>query len=389
MNKSSIVLLVAVIIVCMAVGVAATRVNYRILPSGPIVVSPQLETNGTSPRLKGLNIIALTLGSVESDPTRFVTHSAEKEYEQGDLMGISLTYSFAWDNLLRIEPNSSAVSDKADEYIYFGGNLSAHFVTTLQIFNSDGSLVADNEGAEMFGGGGSSSASDSGTSRRDYFIQVPFNWEPGTYTVRITVEDLLTGLEDSKETTTEILTGSPPQERHPSPVTTNPADIIIGLEDLHDEWNITSEDSIHSILEDFIASYHRGFSKAVGDYNVVFDVRVVQFENVEEANSSFYSRLEMMRKNEMYGHGKVFLESLADGCFLYDDTERRSLDWYGWNVDGHNASTWAFGSSVVFVRQNIVVYITTSYNYGALSQGIFLTSDQLMDFARIQAAKIS
>jgi len=385
MNKSSIVLLVAVIIVSMAVGVAATRVNYRILPSGPIVVSPQLETNETSPRIKGLNITALTMGNVELDPTPLVTYSAEKEYKQGDLMGISLTYSFAWDNLPRIEPNSNAVSYKTDTYIYFGGNLSAHFVTTLQIFNSDGSLAADNEDAGMLGGGGSSS----GTRRRDYFVQVPFNWKPGTYTVRITVEDLLTGLEDSKETTTEILAGSPPQEKHPSPVATNPADMIIGLEDLPGDWNITSEDSNHSILEDIIASYHRGFSKAVGDYNVVFDVRVVQFENVEEANSSFYSRMEMMQKNEMYGHGKVILESLGDGCFLYDDAERRSLDWQGWNVNGNNASTWASGSSVVFVRQNIVVYITDSYNYGALSQGIFLTPDELMDFARIQAAKIS
>jgi hypothetical protein len=37
-------LVVAVIIVSMAVGVAATRVNCRILPSGPIVVTPQAET---------------------------------------------------------------------------------------------------------------------------------------------------------------------------------------------------------------------------------------------------------------------------------------------------------------------------------------------------------
>jgi len=38
-------LVVAVIIVSMAVGVAATRVTYRILSSGPIVVTPQTETN--------------------------------------------------------------------------------------------------------------------------------------------------------------------------------------------------------------------------------------------------------------------------------------------------------------------------------------------------------
>lgn len=390
MNKSSIVLLVAIIIVSMAVGAAATRVNYRILPSGPIVVTPQVETNQTSIKINKLNITSLATGTVATTPHPYLVYSNEKTYKQGNLLGISLIYSFTWTNLPPIEPNFSSVGGGTEEYIYFGEKLSAHFVTTLQILSADGWLAADEGDLNMLTSGGQ----NQGTSTRTYFVQVSFNWTPRTYTIRVQVEDLLTKLEDSQETTITILAGLPHQEQHPSPIATEPKDMIIGPADLPEGWNITSEDSSYSPLEDIVASFQRSFSKTVGDYKNTFDVRIIQFENTEKANSSFYSRLDMCLSNQMYGHGKVVMESLADGCFLYDNDERRSLNWTGWlNWDGGsahvNASDWATGSIVIFVRQNIIVCIGDSYNYGALSQGIFITPDQLIDFARIQATTIS
>jgi hypothetical protein len=82
------------------------------------------------------------------------------------------------------------------------------------------------------------------------------------------------------------------------------------------------------------------------------------------------------------------MENISDGCFLYDNDERRSLDWRGWTVEGNNASSWATGSCVAFFTQNVLITIGDSYNYGALTQGIFIPPEQLVDFARIQAARI-
>jgi hypothetical protein len=383
MNRLSIVVLLGVTIVSsMVLGAATTIANYKVLPSTPISINPQ-QTDEV-PSVKNLTVTSLMTAGVVMYPHPHLNSSSQTEFKQWEIMGIYLGYACSWINMPLLVPNSSSIQGQNYEDIYFGGKLSAHIITTLEIHNAGGQLVANIDNLNMLSGGGSGE----GTSRRTYYIQVSSDWNPGTYTVKFYVEDLLTASGDSMETTVNILAGQPPQEKHPSPIATDPADMIVGLADLPEGWAIARGDSSASALDNFVAVFEREFSRAVGEFKHVFSVRIEQYENIEAANQSYQSKLEGALSNQRYGHGQVVVKDIADGGFLYDNTERRSPDWRGWDVDGGNLSSWATGSWVVFREENIVVAISDVYNYGAICQGVFLTPDQLVEFARIQAAKI-
>jgi len=383
MNRPSIVVLLGVTILSsMALGATATMANYKVLPFIPILIN--LQQTNEAPKVNKLTVNSLTTAGIVMYPYPHLNSTYQTEFKQWEIMGIYLSYACSWINMPRLKSNSSSIQGKNYEDIYFGEKLSAHIMITLEIYNGEGQLVADIDNVNMLGGGGSGE----GTSRRTYYIQVSSNWNLGTYTIRVYVEDLLTTFGDSRETTVNIEFGQPPQEKHPLPIATNPADMIVGLADLPEGWTIAREDSNTTALDNCVAKFEREFNKAVGEFKHVFSVRINQYENIEVANQSYQNKLEMARSNQRYGHGQVVLKDLADGGFLYDNTERRSPDWRGWNVDGRNSSSWATGSWVVFREENIVVIISDMYNYGAICQGVFLTPDELVEFARIQAAKI-
>lgn len=187
--------------------------------------------------------------------------------------------------------NSHSVSEGNDEYIYFGENLSAHLVTILEIYDPDGKLVANSDNIRLWGGGGSRSRANQAIQRK-YYIQIPSSWEPRTYTLKAHVEDLITTLEDSGETTVNVIVGPPPEEPHPTPITTDPEDMIIELEDLPDGWTVGWENPNHTMLMGCVSSFERRFSKVVGNFSNDFVVHVIQFENVDVARKSFDGRLE-------------------------------------------------------------------------------------------------
>jgi len=384
-NRLGIVLLLGITILSSTfLGAAATMANYKVLPFTPILINPQQTSE--APKVSNLTITSLTTAGIVMYPyPPHLNSTYQTGFKQGEIMGIYLSYACRWINMPLLKPNSSSVQDKSTECIYFGGVLSAHVVITLEMYNGDGQLIADLDSISLMGGGGNGE----GSSRRTYYIQVPFSWNTGAYIIRVYVQDLLTGLIDFRETTVNILVGQPPQEKHPSPIATDPANMVIGLADLPEGWVIARENSNKSVLDNCVARFERKFNKAVGEFEHVFSVVIIQYENVGAANQSYQSKLEGACSNQRYGHGQVVMKNaIADGGFLYDNTERRSPDWSGWNVIGRNSSSWATGSWVVFREENIVVIVSDVYNYGAICQGIFLTPDELVEFAMIQAAKI-
>ncbi len=161
-----------------------------------------------------------------------------------------------------------------------------------------------------------------------------------------------------------------------------PEDMIIGLEDLQDGWTVVWENPNWTILEGCISSFERRFSKVVGNFTKDVDVRVIQYENVDVAKKSFDGRLEGALTSENYGHGNVVTVNVGDDGFLRDRSDRLTPEY-------KSTTGWSTGSSITFIKQNIVVVICASYNDEAVSQGTYITNEELIEFARIQEAKIS
>ena len=376
------------IIICsMAFGALATRVNYRMLPSTPISIRPQQDNNGTT-RINGVEMTTLVTKEVVMKP--FMQFGdVLTEFKQGDIIGVYLSYSFSWNkNFIKYE--SGGLGN--DTYIYIDGNLSAYFVTTVTIYDPNGKLVADNNNIYQCGGGGTSAGSSQAEGRR-YIVEVPFTWEPGKYTIEAHVEELFTGFKDSKDTVLTILLGSPTEVKHPWPVAAEPQNFVLKLNDLPGEgWTQGDEISYSTTFSDCTARYESYFDKTVGNLRIGWVcIHIEQYENPEKANETFSNDLEMRIESEKAGDPrKVIMEEVGDKGYLHDNPERRSIESSFWKrllettpwVDG------AEGSHVIFIKENIVVTVACDYRTEALSQGLYITNDELIQLAKIQAAKI-
>jgi len=381
MNHVSVILLLSITIGSITLGAATASVNYKVLPRIPIIIKPEQGTNEIAPKISELEITALTTAGIELFPRPHFNSTLQTEFKQGDIMGILISFSFVWDENIPRSVISQGIVKGDDEFVYFGENLSAHLVATLEIYSAEGRLVANGDDIRSWGGGGHSSGSTQSSQRR-YMIQVPHGWEPGTYTLKAHVEDLITTLEDSEETTVSIVVGPPPEEPHPTPITMDPEDMIIGLEDLPDGWTVVWENPNWTILMGCVSSFERDFSKVVGNFTKDFDVRVIQYENVDVAKKSFEGKLEGALTSENYGHGNVVTVNVGNEGFLRDRLDRRTPEY-------ESATGWSAGSAIIFRKDNIVVVICVSYNDEAVSQGIYVTNEELIEFAKIQEAKLS
>jgi len=381
MNRLGVILLLSITIISAVLGVAAAKVNYRILPHAPIMTQLEQEADGTTPRIEALEITTLTTANLELFPRPHINSTPKTEFKQGDIMGIVLSSSFVWNkktSLFGLQENEGN-----DELIYFRENaLSAHFVTILEMYGPEGELVAGSDNIQLWGSGGSSGFGVRESSQRKYAIQVPYSWEPGTYTLKAYLEDLITTLNDSEETTVDISVGTPKEESHPSPIVMKPKDMIVGLGDLPSGWTVVWENPNWSILEGCISSFEQHFSKVVGNFTKDFAVRIIQYENVDVAKESLEGKLEGALTSEKCGHGNVVTVNLGDDGFLRDRPDRRSSE--------YEVSTgWSTGSAITFRKENIVVIVGALYNGEAVNQGIYMTNEELMEFALIQEAKIS
>lgn len=381
MNRLGVILLLSITIGSAVLGVAAAKVNYRVLPHVPIMTQLEQEANGTTPRIEALEITTLTTTTLELFPRPHINSTPQTEFKQGDIMGIVLSFSFIWDKKTSLFGLREGEGN--DEFICFGENaLSAHFVTTLKMYGPEGALVAGSDNIQLWGGGSSSGLGVGESSRRKYVIQAPYSWEPGTYILKAYVEDLITTINDSEETTVDILVGPPKEEPHPSPILMKPEDMIIGLEDLPGGWTVVWENPNWSILEGYISSFERRFSKVVGNFTKGFDVRIIQYENVDVVKESFEGKLEGALTSEKYGHGNVVIVNVGNEGFLRDRPDRRTSEY-------ESSTGWLTGSAITFRKENIVVIISALYNGEAVSQGIYVTNEELMEFAMIQEAKTS
>jgi len=381
MNRLGVVLLLSITIGSVVLGVAAAKVNYKLLPHVQIMTQLEQEANGTTPIIEALEITTLTTATLELFPRPHIDSTPQTEFEQGGFMGIVLGFSFIWDKKTSLF--GFREEEGNDEFIFFGENvLLAHFVTTLELYGLKGELVADSDNIQLWGGSSSSGLGVEESSRRRYAIQIPYSWEPGTYTLHAYVEDLITTINNSEETSVDILVGPPEEEPHPSPIAIKPEDMIITLEDLPDGWTVVWENPNWSILEGCISSFERRFSELVEDFTKDFDVRVIQYENVDVAKESFDGKLEGALTSEKYGHGNVVIVNVGDEGFLRDRPDRRTSEY-------ESSTDWSTGSVVIFRKENVVVIVSALYNCEAVSSGIYVNNEELMEFAIIQEARIS
>jgi hypothetical protein len=265
-------------------------------------------------------------------------------------------------------------------------------VTTLTIYDPNGEIVADN-GNIYSTGGGSTSGGKSQTNRQRYLVEVPFNWELGDYKVEAYVEEALTGLEDSKSTTSTILFGLPAEVKYPWPIAAGPESFAIKLNDLPGEgWSGGDGKTWSPIFKDYFAGYEAFFPKTVGNLGVgSLCVNIEQYESPDAANITFSRDLEMRIYNEKAGdERKVIMEEVGDKGYLVDIPERRSIESPFWKriLETEPWIAGASGCAVIFIKENIIVTVACIYRTEAMSQGLYITNEELIQIANIQAAKI-
>lgn len=377
MNRFSIVLLVCIVICSMAVGAFAGKVSFKVLPFIPISIQPEQETNETI-QVNEVSITALTTMAIEYTQTPQFG-SILTEFSQGSLIGIYLSYSFVWN---RNYVSGSSVTSDNGTYIYADGTLSAHFKTTLTVYDPNGELLAGNDDILSWGGGGSSGGRNQ-TSVEKYLVEVPYLWEPGNYTLEVDVEELFTGFKDSKGSALTILRGLPVEIEHPWPIATEPRDLMLTLDDLPSGWtHVLNGTSILTVKPNCTAVYENYFDKVLGNLTVgLVVVRIEQYENPDAANMTFSSD----------SRDKVIIEDIGDGAYLVDNPERRSLDSKYWQFipPGTDLTHYGvFGSAVHFIKDNIIVSVICTYEYEALSRGLYITNEELVNIAKIEAAKL-
>jgi len=352
------------------------------LKAGAIMKTPRVET---------LEIESLMTAVWERDPKPGSNPTAQGEFEQGEIMGVFLNFSYIWSPPEEGEDwsgNWEGVIQEEDEYWYLNDSLCAHFMATLKLYDYAGKLVADSDDFRFSLSRGRSSGEVTPQkvvirfARRGYCVYASYGWEPGTYTVKARIEELLTGLVDTSETAVTILVGPPPEG--PNPISIHPREMIIGSEDLSDGWTVVGEDLDLETIEGYGVSigYLR---KPAGTFSKDVEVHIIQYGNVEVATEYFEGKLEGVLSSEKYGSGKAVILDIEDGAFLHDQAERRTLAWHGWN-DSIGRAT---GSYVVFRKENIIIHVGATYNLEALKEGIYATNEEVLEFAGIQAAKIS
>jgi len=389
MNRLIAVLLLSVTICSAVLGVAAAKANQRIVPHEPIMIELKSGATMKTPRVKTLKIESLMTAVWEIVSKPRSNPTAQGEFEQGETMGVFLNFSYIWsppEEGKSWSGNWEGVIKEEDEYVYLNDSLCAHFMATVELFDYAGKLVAESDDFYFLRGGSSGEVTPQKvvieTVRRGYCVYASYGWEPGTYTVKARIEELLTGLVDTSETAVTILVGPPPEG--PNPISIHPKEMIIGSEDLLHGWTIVGEDLDLETIEGYGMSI-RCLSKPAGTFSKDVQVHITQYGNVEVATEYFEGKLEGVLSSEKYGSGKAVIVNIADGAFLHDQAERRTLAWHGWN-DSIGPAT---GSYVVFRKENIIVHVGAIYNLEALKEGIYVTNEEVLEFAEIQAAKIS
>ena len=334
-----------------------------------------------TPRVERLKIESLVTGVWERVPKPGSNPTAQGEFEQGEIMGVFLNFSYIWSPP---EEGEYWGGYSEDGYVYLGDSLCVHFVATLTLYDYTGKLVADSDDFHLSLSGGSERVAPEGnfqTVQRGYCLLASYGWEPGTYTLKARIEELLTGLVDTSEIAVTILVGPPPEG--PNPISIHPKEMIIRSEDLPDGWTVVAEDLNLETIEGYGMSI-RCLRKPAGAFSKDVQVHIIQYGNVEVATEYFEGRLEGLLSSEKHGGGKAVILDMADGGFLHDRAERRALAWYGWDDSAGRTS----GSSVVFRKENIVVLVGATYDLEALKEGIHVTNEEVLEFAEIQAAEI-
>jgi len=378
MNRLVIILLLGITIGSTVLGLAAAEADKRIVPHKPIMIELKAGPTDKVPMVETLKIDSLMTGIWERFPTPSSSPTAKEEFKQGEVMGIFLDFSYIWTPPEEGESWSgywTSTIRGEDEYIRLNEILCAHFVATLALYDAEENLVADSEHLRLSRGSGSGSANVQG-----YCSLVSYGWEPGIYTLKARVEELITGLADTAEIAVTILVGPPPEKPHP--ISTHPRDLIVGQENLSEGWTIGFEDLDIETLEGYGMSI-RYLRKAVGRFSKDVHVDIIQYANNELAAEYFKGRLEGALSSETFGHGKVTTLDVGDGGLLHDQANRRNLGW--WDTSTSRAS----GSYVIFREENVIVLIGCTYEYEALREGVYPTNEELTELAEIQAAKLS
>ena len=382
MNRLIAVVLLSVTICSAVLGVAAAKANQRIVPHEPIMIELKAGATRKTPRVETLEIESLMTAVWERVPKPGSNPTAQGEFKQGEIMGVFLNFSYIWSPP---EEGEYWGGYWEDGYVYLGDSLCAHFVATLTLYDYAGKLVADSDDFRLSLSGGSERVAPEGnfqTVQRGYCLLASYGWEPGTYTLKARIEELLTGLVDTSEIAVTILVGPPPGGANP--ISIHPKEMIIGSEDLPDGWTVVAEDLDLETIEGYGMSI-RYLCKPAGTFSKDVQVHIIQYGNVEVAMECFEGKLEGVLSSEKHGSGKAVILDIADGAFLHDQAGRRALAWYGWDGSVGRAS----GSYVVFRKENIIVLVGTTYNFEALKEGIYATNEEVLEFAQIQAAKIS
>ena len=380
MNRKVIVMTMILVIGSVASGLATAETNQRVLPHRTVVLELNPEAAKSLFSLKTLKITALD--TIAWDYSTNIT--SQEEFKQGEIMGILLNYTYTYSE----NPHGAEVwrseGDKEDECVYLNETLVAYFKISIELYDSQGKLVANTSDMQSLRGGGSaiSIISMSNISMyRGYYVLVPYSLAPNIYTIKASIKEMIIGFMDTAETTVNITVGPPPEAPHPISIHTRL--MIIGSEDMPDGWVVAVQDLNLTTLSGYATSVGF-FTKQASGFKKEVQLQIIQFSNVESAIQNFESTLEGMLLSEKYGHVRVTMQELGDSGFLVDSFERRDPSWSGW--DG---STYASGSNIIFRKDNLVVVISGIYEYEAIKQGVYVTNEELIEFASIQAAKIS
>jgi hypothetical protein len=377
-------LIIVIIIGSSILGLATAETNQWVFPHEPIDLEISTDAAKSLPLVQTLKITSLSTVAVNKTQQFLYDFTPQKEFRQGDIMGILLNYTYTHKNLQNAEI-WKAVVEREDEYVYLGETLIAYFKISITLYNSQGNLVANTSDMQSLSGGGTSSSGLYNATNismyKGYYMFVPYSWTTETYTIKVSIKELLTGLSDTSETTVNITVGLPPEVPHP--ISVHPRQMIIGSEDLPEGWVVAVQDLNLTTLEGYATSV--GFYiKSAGDFKKEVQLQIIQFSNIEVATQYLESSLEGAVLTEKHGYGKVTMQQLGDSGFLVDRFERRSPSWNGWDD-----SSYASGSGVTFRKDNLVFIFIGFYEFEAIKQDVYVTNDELIELAEIQAAKIS
>ncbi|MBS7614195.1 hypothetical protein KEJ18_00405 [Candidatus Bathyarchaeota archaeon] len=387
MNHKIIVMTMILVIASAVLGLVAAEANQRILPHELVYLELNLEVTRSLFSLETLKITSLRTIAWDGAQRYSTNFVSQEEFRQGDIMGILLNYTYTYSSHPQGAESWKAEGTQNDEeYVYLGETLVAYFKIFLEVYDSQGNLVANTSNLRCLRGGGASFNVLPNTTNismyRGYYMLVPYNWAPGNYTIKTSIKELISGFMDTAETTVNITIGPPPEAPHP--ISVHPKLMIIGSEDLPTGWVVAGEDFNLTTLEGYAMSV-KFFTKPVGDFKKEIQLQIIQFSNVESAIQYFESKLDGMLLTEKYGHVRVTMQEIGDSGFLVDSFERRNHSWIGWD----NSTIYASGSSIIFRKDNLVVIVSGFYRFEAIKQGIYVTNEDLIEFANIQAAKIS